>query len=150
MACLAIVQQEAGPELASRVARRLVMALRRGPNDVQLSPWLAHRNHMHPAVHRAQDHITFTLAHKPSQRWTLAQLAAVACVSPRHLSRLFMRHTGISVVDYVRQLRVTRAEELQALQPHLSQEQLADACGFGSARDLRRVWQRHATMRAPP
>lgn len=139
---LHIVQQVGGPELASRVARRLVMYLRRGPHDTQLSPWLVHRNHMHPAVHRAQDHIAGTLARDPRQRWTLAQLADVAFVSPRHLTRLFMLHTGISVMDYVQQLRVARTKELQAKQPSLSQEQLADLCGFGSARDLRRAWQR--------
>lgn len=139
---LHLVQQLSGPEMAGRVARRLVMYLRRGPNDVQLSPWLAHRNHLHPAVHRAQDLIAGTLARDPSHRWTLAQLADVACVSPRHLTRLFMRHAGISVLDYVQQLRMARAQELLQQQPRLTQERLAAACGFASARDWRRAWKR--------
>lgn len=140
---LHLVQQLSGPEMAGRVARRLVMYLRRGPNDVQLSPWLAHRNHLQPAVHRAQDLIAGTLARDPSHRWTLAQLADAACVSPRHLTRLFMRHAGISVLDYVQQLRIARAQELLQQQPRLTQEQLAAACGFASARDWRRVSRRH-------
>ena len=142
---LHLVQQLSGPEMAGRVARRLVMYLRRGPNDVQLSPWLAHRNHLHPAVHRAQDLIAGTLAGDSSHRWTLAELADVACVSPRHLTRLFMRHAGISVLDYVQQLRMARAQELLQQQPRLTQEQLAAACGFSSARDWRRVWKRFTT-----
>lgn len=139
---LYIVEQTAGAALAAQVARRLVMYTRRGPNDPQLSPWLAHRNHMHPAVHRAQDAITQSLAQDPARRWSLPELADVACVSPRHLSRLFMLHTGISVVDYQQRLRMARARELLTQQPALTQEQLAQACGFGSARDFRRVWAR--------
>ena len=139
---LYLIEQEAGAELAARVARRLVMYQRRGTHDPQVSPWLAHRNHMHAAVHRAQDAIAQSLSQDPASRWSLPELADVACVSPRHLSRLFMQHTGISVVDYQQQLRMTRARELLAQQPALTQEQLAEACGFTSARDFRRVWAR--------
>lgn len=135
---LYIVEQAAGPELAARVARRLVMYQRRGAHDPQVSPWLAHRNHMHPAVHRAQD----AVARAPERSWTLEDLAAVACVSARHLSRLFALHTGISVVAYQQQLRIARAQEMLVHNPLLSQERLAQACGFASARDFRRVWQR--------
>ena len=145
---LYIVEQVAGAALAAQVARRLVMYTRRGPNDPQLSPWLAHRNHMHPAVHRAQDAITQHLAEDPARRWTLTELAEIACVSPRHLSRLFMQHTGISVVDYQQQLRMARAQELIAHNPALTQEQLAEACGFASARDFRRVWGRWSLGRS--
>ena len=135
---LYIVEQAAGPELAARVARRLVMYQRRGAHDPQMSPWLAHRNHMHPAVHRAQD----AVAQAPERSWTLEELAAVACVSARHLSRLFALHTGVSVVAYQQQLRIARAQEMLVHNPMLSQERLAQACGFASARDFRRVWQR--------
>ena len=137
---LYIVEQAAGPELAARLARRLVMYQRRGAHDSQMSPWLAHRNHMHPAVHRAQD----AVAREPERAWTLEELAEVACVSARHLSRLFTLHTGIGVVAYQQQLRIARAQEMLAHNPTLSQERLAQACGFGSARDFRRVWQRCA------
>lgn len=121
---------------------------RRGPNDPQLSPWLAHRNHMHPAVHRAQDAIAQSLSQDPAHRWSLDELANVACVSSRHLSRLFMQHTGISVLDYQQQLRMARAQELMAHKPSLTQEQLAEACGFASARDFRRVWGRWSLSRS--
>jgi transcriptional regulator GlxA family with amidase domain len=139
---LYIIEQVAGAALAAQVARRLVMYTRRGPHDPQMSPWLAHRNHMHPAIHRAQDAIAHNMAEDPARRWSLPELARVACVSPRHLSRLFMQHTGISVVDYQQQLRMARARELLAHNPTLTQEQLAEACGFASARNFRRVWQR--------
>ncbi len=135
---LYVIEQEAGAELAARVARRLVMYQRRGTHDPQMSPWLAHRNHMHPAVHRAQD----AVARAPQRSWTLVDLAEVACVSPRHLSRLFAQHTGISVVVYQQQLRIARAKALLA-QRGMSVERVAEACGFASARDLRRVWRKY-------
>ncbi len=143
---LYIIEQMAGAALAAQVARRLVMYTRRGPHDPQLSPWLAHRNHMHAAVHRAQDAITQSLSQDAARRWSLPELADVACVSPRHLSRLFMQHTGISVVNYQQQLRMARARELLTQQPTLTQEQLAEACGFASARDFRRVWARRLSI----
>ena len=99
---------------------------------------------MHPAVHRAQDAIAQHMAQDPARRWSLTDLAAVACVSPRHLSRLFMQHTGITVVDDQQQLRMARASEWMAQRPNMTQEQLAEAYGFGSARDFRRVWGRWA------
>ena len=135
---LYLIEQEAGAELAARVARRLVMYQRRGTHDPQVSPWLAHRNHMHPAVHRAQD----AVAREPQRNWTLAELADVACVSPRHLTRLFAQHAGISVVVYQQQLRSARAKQLLA-QHGWPVERVAEACGFASARDLRRVWRKY-------
>ncbi|MDZ7939223.1 MAG: DJ-1/PfpI family protein [Rhodoferax sp.] len=136
---LYLVEQVAGAALAAQVARRLVMYQRRGAHDPQLSPWLAHRNHLHPAVHRAQD----AVAQDPAHSWSLEALADVACVSPRHLSRLFAIHTGVSVVVYQQQLRIARAQEMLQREPGLAQERLALACGFASARDFRRVWQRY-------
>ncbi|MCZ4303986.1 helix-turn-helix domain-containing protein [Zoogloeaceae bacterium G21618-S1] len=132
---LYVIEQHFGAELAARVARRLVMYARRGPNDPQLSPWLAHRNHLHPVVHKVQDAIT----RDPARRWTLEELAELAHVGPRHLTRLFTRHAGIGVVAYQQQLRIARARQLLA-DPALSMERVAEQCGFASARDFRRVW----------
>lgn len=135
---LYLIERHAGAELAARVARRLVVYQRRAGNDPQLSPWLAHRNHLHPAVHRAQD----AIAQDPARSWSLDELAAQAHVSARHLTRLFAEHAGISVVGYQQRLRVARARELLD-ERQLSVERVAELAGFASARDFRRVWQRY-------
>jgi transcriptional regulator GlxA family with amidase domain len=135
---LYLIERHAGAELAARVARRLVVYLRRSGHDEQLSPWLAHRNHLHPAVHRAQD----AMAQEPERSWTLAELAERAHVSTRHLTRLFAEHAGVGVLAYQQQLRIARARELLA-GGRLSVERVAELSGFSSARDFRRVWQRH-------
>ncbi|MCQ4163312.1 GlxA family transcriptional regulator [Tahibacter harae] len=125
------------PACALAVARHLVVYLRRSGADPQLSPWLEGRNHIHPALHRAQD----LIAAAPQQPWSLARLARVASTSPRHLSRLFNEHAGMSLPDYVNRLRVALARELLA-HTRLDMERVAERSGFGSARQLRRAWSR--------
>jgi len=56
----------------------------------------------------------------------------------------FVITPNVLLLDYVQQLRMARAQELQQ-QPRLTQEQLATACGFASARDWRRAWKRFTT-----
>ena len=116
----------------------MVVWFRRSGDDPQLSPWLRYRNHLHPAIHRAQD----ALLQQPEAGWTLPQLAARAHVSERHLARLFRQHLGISVRDYHEQLRLAIAR--QRLQQGEGAERAAQAAGFSSSRQLRRAHQRWA------
>ncbi len=134
---LHLVARLADPATAVAVARYLVVYLRRGGGDPQLSPWLEGRNHLHPAVHRVQD----AIAADPARAWTLAELAAIAHTSPRHLSRLFNEQAGIGVTDYVNRLRVAVAHELLG-QTRLDMERVAERAGFASPRQLRRAWGR--------
>jgi transcriptional regulator GlxA family with amidase domain len=135
---LHVIEQTEGAELAASVARRQVMYQRRAGDESQLSPWLAHRNHMHPAVHRAQD----VIARDPARAWSVAELAQAAHVSSRHLSRLFAEHAGVTVLAYQQSLRVARAQRLLT-SPELSIERVAEQSGFASVRDFRRVWRRY-------
>jgi transcriptional regulator GlxA family with amidase domain len=56
------------------------------------------------------------------------------------LTRLFKQHLGISVRDYLEQLRLALAE--QRLLQGSGVEQAAQAAGFTSARQLHRARQR--------
>lgn len=126
-----------GPGVAAAVARYLVVYMRRAGADPQLSPWLEGRNHLHPAIHRVQDAISADPAHD----WSLPALAAIAHASPRHLSRLFRDHAGMTVPDYVNRLRVGLARRLIE-NSRLDMEAVAERAGFGSTRQLRRAWGR--------
>ncbi|KAB0677569.1 GlxA family transcriptional regulator [Aureimonas leprariae] len=138
---LHLVAKEAGHAAALAVARFLVVYLRRAGSDPQLSPWLEGRNHLHPAVHRAQD----AVAADPARPWSLEALARTAATSPRNLSRLFNEHAEMSVTDYVNRMRVALAHELVA-NSRLDLEHVASRAGFGSTRQLRRAWRRfHAS-----
>jgi len=134
---LHLIAVAVGHEYAVAVARYLVVYLRRSGNDPQLSPWLEGRNHTHPAVHRVQD----AVAAEPTASWTVVRLARISGVSPRHLSRLFNEHTGMSLVDYCNRLRIALAHELLS-HTRLGMEHVAERAGFTSSRQLRRVWRR--------
>ncbi len=134
---LHFVAAEAGHATALAVARYLVVYLRRGGSDPQLSPWLEGRNHIHPAIHRAQD----AIAANPAEDWSVAALARIAGTSPRNLSRLFSAHSGTSVTDYVNRIRIALAHEL-VIGSQLDMENVAERTGFRSARQFRRAWKR--------
>ncbi len=54
-----------GEALAAQVAQTMVVALRRGPHDPELSPFPAYRNHLHAALHRVQD----AVSERPQADW---------------------------------------------------------------------------------
>lgn len=140
---LHLVGQIAGYQLAIAIARMLVIYMRRTGTDPQLSPWLAFRNHMHPAIHRVQD----AIIGNPSADWSMAQLAHIAGSSERHLTRLFRAHSGTGVVDFLQRIRVGLARELLT-QSELDIERVAEKAGFNSTRQLRRIWKKFEAM--PP
>jgi len=138
---LHLVSRECGPAVAAAIARHLVIYLRRSGGDPQLSPWLEGRNHIHPALHRAQD----AVAANPARDWSLDALAGIANASPRHLSRLFNEQAGMSLPAYVNRLRIALAYQLLG-NTRLDMERVAERSGFASARQLRRAWSHsHAT-----
>ncbi len=134
---LSLVAREAGHATALAAARDLVIYLRRAGADPQLSPWLEGRNHIHPAIHRAQD----AVGADPSRDWSVEALAKIAVTSPRNLSRLFNEHAGMSVTDYVNRMRIALAREL-VIGSRLDMEHVATRAGFSSARQFRRAWNR--------
>ncbi len=131
---LHILERRHGALLATRVARELVVYLRRTGEHAQSSVYLDYRGHLRAGVHRVQD----WLAAHPERRATLAELAVIGGLSPRHLSRLFRQATGITIQRYATLLRLERAQSLRA-NPELTQGRIAAACGFRDARQLRRL-----------
>jgi transcriptional regulator GlxA family with amidase domain len=134
---LYVIGQQLGSLVASQVARDFVVYLRRSGSDPALSPWVCHRNHIHPAVHRVQD----AVVRDPTAAWTAQRLANVACTSSRNLARLFAEHAQCSPLDYVQLIRFAFAKEL-VTQSKLDLERVAARAGFRSAQHLRRVWAR--------
>jgi transcriptional regulator GlxA family with amidase domain len=134
---LHLIGRQLGAPLAAAIARDLVVYLRRAGTDPALSPWLMHRNHLHPAVHRVQD----AVARDPAATWGSAELSAVACTSSRNLARLFAEHAHCSPLDYVQLIRFAVARQF-VTRSRLDLERVAAKSGFHSAQHLRRVWSR--------
>jgi transcriptional regulator GlxA family with amidase domain len=137
---LAVIHEHCGASIASAVARDLVVYWRRAGGDPQLSPLIDHRNHLHPAVHRAQDAIIAD----PQRTWDAEQIAASAFVSQRHIRRLFVEHAGITPIAYVNRIRIAIAKQILQSES-ASVERVAERVGFGSARQLREAWRREAS-----
>ncbi len=132
-----------GEALAARVAQTMVVAMRRGPQDPELSPFLAYRNHLHPALHKVQD----AVSEQPQAEWTVPRMAEVAHTSPRHLTRLFVEHAGVAPLAYLRRLRLATAQ--LALQSGANVTRAAQISGFGSDTQLRRAWRQFGLAGSP-
>lgn len=130
---LHLIASDIDAAIAAAVAQDMVVYLRRGPDDPELSPLLGGRNHLHPAVHRVQDVVTET----PADDWSLQRLADVAHVTPRHLSRLFEQHVGCSPRRYVQSIRTAVAQ--QAIAAGQPVKQAIGRAGFASDRQWRRA-----------
>lgn len=129
------IAQHCGEIVAAEVAQWLVMPVRRTANDTQRSPLLAHRNHLHPALHRVQR----AIGAAPQDDWTLDKMADIAHTSTRHLTRLFMQNANIAPMQYLKSVRLNIAQS--ALASGLNVTQAADIAGFQSDSQLRRVWR---------
>jgi transcriptional regulator GlxA family with amidase domain len=132
---LALLEHDGGPVLASSVARELVVYMRRDGSHAQESVYLDYQTHMNPGVHVVQQHL---VAH-PESCDKLADLARMAGMSERTLTRAFRRATGLSVHAYRERLRLERAHDLLQ-SPTMTMEAIASACGYADARQLRRIW----------
>jgi transcriptional regulator GlxA family with amidase domain len=131
---LHLVSQACGAQVAAKVAQTMVVAMRRGPQDPELSPFLAHRNHMHAVLHKVQDAVSA----QPQHGWTVPRMAQTGHTSPRHLTRLFVEHAGVAPLQYLRRIRLAVAQA--ALQSGRTVTQAASLAGFSSDTQLRRAW----------
>lgn len=133
---LHLIADECGAALAASVAEDMVVYLRRSTRDPELSPFLAHRHHLHTAVHRVQDAISAA----PERDWDMNALAAVGHVTQRHLLRLFVQYAGVSPLHFLQAIRLERAH--QSLEHGASVTRAAEVAGFRSSLHLRRAWNR--------
>lgn len=131
---LHLIAGHAGELVAARVAEQMAVALRRGPADPELSPLLAHRQHLSARLHRVQDAVSAA----PADDWSLARMADLAATTPRTLSRLFAQHAGVSPQAYLRGIRLAVAR--RALEAGASVAAASEAAGFSAELQLRRAW----------
>jgi transcriptional regulator GlxA family with amidase domain len=135
---LSLLEREHGPLFTAKVARYLVVYLRRDGVQAQASVYLEYRTHLHPGVHRVQDRLSQNVSGKTK----LESLATLANMSPRGLTKAFKQHTGLTPLEYQQKLRLELAAQLMN-NPQLSIDAIAERCGFEDSRHFRRLWQAH-------
>jgi transcriptional regulator GlxA family with amidase domain len=133
---LAMVEKDAGADLARSVARKLVVFHRRARGQSQHSEVLE----LEPKSARIQSALTYA---KKNLRKELSveELAEAAKLSPRQFSRAFRVETGRSPAKAVEHLRVEAARMMleQSGQPI---DVVAQATGFADRERMRRAFLR--------
>jgi transcriptional regulator GlxA family with amidase domain len=105
---LALVEKDHGHALAMRVAKRMVLFLRRSGHQAQFSSTLRPQERESP---RLRDISTFVVKHI-GERLPVERIAAQVGMSPRTLSRWCRKNLEESPAELVRRLRVAEARRL--------------------------------------
>jgi len=134
---LAMVEEDHGRELALRVARELVMFLKRPGGQSQFSAHLAAQMAERSSVREVQDHVLANLKDDLS----VPALAARAGMSERTFARVFRNETGTTPADFVEKARIDAARRL-AEDSSLPAKRLADAVGYANVEGFRRAFSR--------
>lgn len=130
---LALVERDLGRETASKVARRLVLQMRRAGHQSQFSAMLEAQGGAYAdLVSWVGDNLLADL--------TLEALAARAGQAPRTFHRRFTADVGATPAAFVERLRLDRARTL--LEAGHAPKQVAMATGFGSLDRLGRAFRR--------
>ncbi|NEB77833.1 helix-turn-helix domain-containing protein [Streptomyces sp. SID14478] len=133
---LALIADDLGEAVALRVARQLVMYLKRPSGQSQFSVPLEQVS----TTRRIEDLRHHILRHI-GEPLTVVDLAAYAHVSDRHLTRLFKTELGMTPHAYIESVRVEKARhDLESSDATL--ERIASACGFGTTDTLVRAFRR--------
>lgn len=129
---LFLIENRHGAQLAADVAKDLVVYKRRRGSESQDSVYLQNRNHLDERIHLVQDWIVHNLEH-PS---TIEFLSEMANTSPRNLTRIFKKKTGMTIADYRNKLRVEKARSLLDHSDY-KVDYIARLCGYNSPKQLR-------------
>jgi len=133
---LALIAHDLGDALSRQVAQQLVVYHRRPGGQSQFSTLLD--------IDRPQGRFSLLLDHVRSHLGNahgVPELAARACMSPRHFARAFAAETGSTPARAVERMRVEAARA--ALDSGAaSVQQVARDCGFGAPERMRRAFVR--------
>ncbi|MBV8237020.1 MAG: GlxA family transcriptional regulator [Acidimicrobiia bacterium] len=134
---LAMVEEDAGREVALAIARRLVVFLKRPGGQsqfsAQLAGQLADRHPLGDLQAWIADHLDADLS--------VERLADRAAMSVRNFSRTFGREVGVTPARFVERARVDGARRLLE-ESAASVDEIAGRCGFGTAETMRRTFLR--------
>ena len=135
---LSILEEQHGPVLPARVAREIVVYIRRNNVDSHQPIYLDYRTHFNPSIHLVQDYIIST----PSKNPGLEELAAIGNTSVRNLTRAFRKATGHTIIEFKNAVKIELARTL-IHNKAFTMEKISSLCGFQSVRHFRRIWEKH-------
>jgi transcriptional regulator GlxA family with amidase domain len=134
---LALVEEDLGREVATRVAAQLVMYFKRPGGQLQFS----RARDALPAGRSALQELQRWVAAHPALDHSVRRLAARLGLSTRHFTRLFTHEIGMSPATWVEQIRIAGARRLLETGEAVP-KQVASECGFSSIDTFRRAFAR--------
>jgi transcriptional regulator GlxA family with amidase domain len=134
---LALIDQDHSAALATRVARRLVVYMKRPGGQRQYSEALE----LQQAACAPYDILLQKIASRPTDAWRVETLAASAGQSTRTFHRKFVTAAGVTPAEAVEKVRCDLARTLLQT-TRLKVAQVANKTGFGSESALRRSLKR--------
>jgi transcriptional regulator GlxA family with amidase domain len=140
---LALVEEDHGREVALRIARDLVLYLRRPGGQSQFSTLLVAQESNREPLRELQTWIVENV----DADLSVPALARRVAMSPRHFARVFTQEVGMTPGQFVEQARIEAARRRLEESPQGVKTIAAD-CGFGSADTMRRAFLR--TLRVAP
>jgi transcriptional regulator GlxA family with amidase domain len=138
---LALIEDDHGRDFALRLARQLVLFMKRSGAQAQVSLQLETQAAMRDPIQRAQKYAR----DNPAGDLSVTALAAVAAMSPRNFARVFLHETTLRPADYVEILRVNLACRMLE-ESALPAQQIARLCGFSGTEAARRAFRRRTGM----
>lgn len=135
-ACLHIVRKEQGPEVANKIARRMVVPPHRDGGQAQYIE--------RPLPRSEGDAVAEVLVWMEQhldQEVTVEQLAARALMAPRTFARRFQQETGTTPYRWILRQRVLLAQRLLEATDE-TVDAIAGRTGFGNAAALRHQFVR--------
>lgn len=134
--CLSLVEEDHGRALSLRVARGLVMYLRRPGGQRQFSAELLAQQ---APVGGQMEHLVDWLRKRLAQAVDVEEMAAYLAMSSRTLHRHCQAEMGMTPARLLLQLRLERASQLLE-SGESSLKRVAQHTGFGSEYNLRRAF----------
>jgi transcriptional regulator GlxA family with amidase domain len=134
---LALVEEDLGRVIATRIASQLVMFFKRPGGQLQFS----RKGEAALLGRSALQEIQRWVAANPGLDHSVASLAQRMELSPRHFARLFRDEVGMTPAAWVEAARVTSARAMLE-DGGDSPKQVAARCGFADADVLRRAFIR--------
>ncbi|GGW86901.1 AraC family transcriptional regulator [Streptomyces malachitofuscus] len=130
-ACLHLVRKEQGPEVANKIARRMVVPPHRDGGQAQY----IERPLPRPGGDTVSEVLVWMERHL-DEEVTVEQLAARAHMSPRTFARRFQQETGTTPYRWILRQRVLLAQHLLEATDE-TVDAIAGRTGFGNAAALR-------------
>lgn len=134
---LALVESDFGRKMALRVAKQLVVFMKRQGGQSQFSTHLVRQS----ATEGTLADILKWMNQNPSRDMSVDALAGRCAMSERNFSRVFKKQTSMTPGKYVEKMRVEHAADMIETQK-LGFKSIAETCGFKSEEMMRRAFVR--------